>query len=892
MNVFKSGIFRAIFRTSNIPAFIAFLVMIAGGLFAEYQNSSAFIQKQRSELASQLAEVRARVEGNINANLQLARGLVAAIATEPDMDQTRFAALASNMWQGTNQLRSIAAAPDLVITMTYPLEGNEAVIGMDYRKQERQRDAVLAVVRSKKLGVAGPVDLVQGGQGFVGRIPVFVQGPAGKDVLWGLVSAVIDTHQLYTDSGLNEDRPVEFAIRGRDGSGAQGPLFYGEQTVFDTAPVMATISLPSGSWQIAAIPSGGWQTQPDNFWALRGLGLLATLIVVLPILIASWLYNDRMEYVQKLEQREREFKHISQRFEHALSVSKIGVWEHRTSDGYVHWDARMRALMGVPMDGPLAGDALKRALHEDDRDRVINVIRNAIVEKTPFGTDFKVVLPDGVVRFVRTTGTVVEGNYGDQHVLGINWDITSDVLRNEELQNARHQSELRNADLEEAKQRIEHNSLHDALTGLPNRRYLDELLSGRVAGRPLTDGPLAVLHLDLDRFKQINDTFGHAAGDAMLVHTANVLTESASESDFVARIGGDEFVIVCMQNAEQERLETLANQIVVKMREPVIHSGRTCRFGVSIGIERTNDNSDDPKQMLINADIALYRAKQDGRNGHKFFNQELHKAAINRKRMADEVLIGMETGQFIAYYQPQFHAKTRQIFGVEALARWQHPEHGLQTPDKFLEIAEDLNVMGELDACILDQSLQQLARWKRAGVDIPRVAVNVSARRLHDENLIPALQKLKIEPGTVAFELVESIYLDNHDALVTTNLEQIRALGIELELDDFGTGHTSIVSLMRLRPSRLKIDRQLIVPTVNSAAQRELVRSIVQIGASLGIEALAEGIETERHAEIAEALGCTALQGYTFASPMTGHQVTKFARNRVARETQKQAGAA
>ena len=315
------------------------------------------------------------------------------------------------------------------------------------------------------------------------------------------------------------------------------------------------------------------------------------------------------------------------------------------------------------------------------------------------------------------------------------------------------------------------------------------------------------------------------------------------------------------------------------MRQPVILNKRECRCSISVGIAAGSSAPDNPKQILINADIALYRAKSEGRNSFQFFTKDLRMAVINTKRVADEILTGIEQNQFIAHYQGQFDAKTLEISGVEALARWQHPERGLLAPDSFLEIAEELNVMATIDRIILEHSLIQMKLWKQARVNVPRISVNVSSRRLNELDLIDGLKKLKIKSGMLTFELLESTFFDERSDLVAWNIDQLKELGIDIEIDDFGTGYASIVSLMQLRPKCLKIDRQLVTPTIDSETQRELVRSIVEIGASLGIASVAEGIETMEHAKILRDLGCKTLQGFALARPMSGRRFIQFARN-------------
>ncbi len=281
--------------------------------------------------------------------------------------------------------------------------------------------------------------------------------------------------------------------------------------------------------------------------------------------------------------------------------------------------------------------------------------------------------------------------------------------------------------------------------------------------------------------------------------------------------------------------------------------------------------------MLINADIALYRAKSLGRNRYEFFNQNLQADIINSKRIADEILAGIENGEFTAWYQPQFCARTMRLTGVEALVRWNHPARGLLTPDKFLRIADEINVVQALDRIVLETALKDKMRWAALGVSVPQVSVNVSARRLHDGSLFESLSDLQIRPGELSFELVESIFLDESEDVAAHNLDRIKALGIDIEIDDFGTGHTSIVSLLKLKPKRLKIDRQLVQPILNSPQERALVSSIIDIARSLGVETVAEGIETISHADMLRDLGCDLLQGYAFSRPLSFDDFTAAA---------------
>jgi len=864
-------------RPSVLAAAIALAVTVATGIFAEHQNRIVHKQSAQAKVSEQLGLVRAKLEGNINSNIQLARGLVSVIAAHPDMDQAHFSRIAEGLVGEHSQLRNIAGAPGLVISLMYPLEGNEQAIGLDYRKNEKQREAVLRAVSTKQMILAGPVTLLQGEQAFIARFPVFVENNTGDRSLWGLVSAVVDVERLYTESGLfSADLPIKIAIRGKDATGGHGAVFFGDPEIFNDGPVVSQVSLPSGNWQIAATPVGGWSGTPDNAWQIRFLILLAGLLVILPISIAGYLYDLRQTHVQELNRRQRQLQRLSERHQLALDTSKIGVWEFNMDTSETTWDNRMRELYGASGGEPITFETWYMAVHPEDRLQAERDFRATVSTGRIYSSDFRIRMGGGTIRWIRAIGTVHNDLDGHRYIVGVNWDVSEDVELNARLRAAKQNAELRNGELEEARAQMERNSLHDSLTGLPNRRFLDEKLLDGTAGHTIT----ALLHIDLDRFKQINDTLGHAAGDAMLTHAASVLSASTRAGDYVARIGGDEFIIATTSEAGEAQLVSLASRIVSKMREPVPYEGHECRIGVSIGIAMAEpDKTFCGKRLLIDADIALYRAKSNGRNRYEFFNASLKAEIIRNKRVADDILNGLDRTEFIPYFQPQFDAKTLDIVGVEALARWIHPSEGVLAPDAFLKTAGELNVVPLIDRAILEQTLWQSTRWKAAGISIPKMSVNVSAGRLYDRDLIESLNGLTFDRGTLSFELLESIFLDDKNETIVANITHLKELGIDIEIDDFGTGYASIISLVQVKPTRLKIDRQLITPLVKSHSQRNLVASIIDIGQSLGIKVVAEGVETMEHASILRDIGCDTLQGYALARPMPSEELMAFVRD-------------
>lgn len=581
--------------------------------------------------------------------------------------------------------------------------------------------------------------------------------------------------------------------------------------------------------------------------------------------------------VTERRKAEELLEQLSRRLELALDISRIGVFEANLMARTLTWDDRLRHIYGKGA-GRVRPLDWENAIHPEDRAQATAAVKRAIVEGGEYSNAFRIVRGAGEIRHLRSRGALFVDSDGVKWLVGANWDVTEDVQLQQELKHAKELAEARSAALEEARGRLEHNALHDHLTQLPNRRYLDATLEER-AQRAGRDGTrLSILHIDLDRFKEINDTLGHTAGDAMLNRAAAVLRAHMGPEDFVARIGGDEFVFLAC-GTEKRKLDELAERIVTAMRAPVLFEGHVCRFGASIGIASAVGSSIDARQLLINADLALYRAKNRGRGRHEFFTSDFQAQIIVSRKIGDEIMAGLERRRFLPYYQPQFCARTLDIVGMETLARWDHPERGILAPSEFLSIAEDINAVAAIDRQILERALFDLAAWDLQGVVIPKLSVNVSSRRLQDPDLCASLRAMPLHKARLSFELLESIFLDDCDPKILDNLAEIRRLGIEIEVDDFGTGHASIVSLTKLLPRRLKIDRQLVRPIVRSAAQRRLVSTIIEIGRSLNITVTAEGVETAAHVQVLRDMGCDALQGFALARPMPAGAVIDFVRS-------------
>lgn len=859
-----------------VPAIVATLAVLIAVFFADVQKRQLEEEYLRSFTTEQLGLLRSRLQGNILGNIKLVQGLVSTLSTEPEMPPARFTDLASRIFKGDNQLRSLAIAPDFVVTRVYPLQGNEASLGLDYRKNERQRAAAMQVLEQDRLIVTGPVDLVQGGRAVIARYPIHTDP---NDAFFGIASAVIDLDKLLESSGFKSDLPVAVSISSRSHNAGETKAFFETDAAVVADPVVMSIDIGHEIWIMSAAPLAGWRQPSDDLSVFRsGLVLLATIIVV-PMFWVGYLMKDRHRHILALQDREDRLEAVSQRLQLALDASKVGVWEYDSATRALSWDTRMRTLYNVAPEQTICRyEDWRDALHPDDLTGAEQVFVHAVDAEEPYITDFRVVGRDGSIRHIRAHGMTYRTSTGAKRIVGANWDVTEDVLLQDELIQAKLTAEAQNVALEDARLVLEHNSLHDALTGLPNRRFLDHQLA--LAGATENLRPLSLLHIDLDRFKDINDTLGHAAGDEVLKRVATVLRAHVPAEDFIARIGGDEFVLLSRRDPADADFPRLSARIIEALSEPMAIEGHDCRIGASVGFAIRDDSDESPEQLLIHADIALYEAKRRGRNRVEAFNDELRLRTLEVKRLSDDILRGLERGEFRPFFQPQFDAKTLEITGVEALARWEHPTRGFVAPDVFLPVAEGLNIVARIDETIMEQALFQAMRWEGQGLAIPCVSVNVSCQRLRDEKLISKLKTMNIRPGALTFELLESISFDSADEGLKQAIEEIKALGIDIEIDDFGTGHASIISLLELSPKRLKIDRRLVQPLLDSTAQQSLVRFIIDIAKVQGIETVAEGVETPAHAELLRRMGCHVLQGYAFAKPMNADEFLAFVKTR------------
>ncbi|KAF1052440.1 MAG: putative signaling protein [Stenotrophomonas maltophilia] len=429
--------------------------------------------------------------------------------------------------------------------------------------------------------------------------------------------------------------------------------------------------------------------------------------------------------------------------------------------------------------------------------------------------------------------------------------------------------------LTQANQELTHLALHDTLTRLPNRLLLEDRIEQMIAKVQRQGGCFALLFIDLDGFKPVNDAFGHHVGDQLLRAVAQRLRDSQRSDDSVARIGGDEFVVLA-QLVQAEDAAALAAQQVGLLSQPFLLNGHELRISSSIGISLYPGDGRSQHELLMHADAAMYHAKASGKNGYRFFEQSMNTNARNHLQLVQDLRSALDRDEFVLYYQPKFSAADNQLIGVEALLRWQHPERGLLLPDSFIELAERTGLIIPIGEWVLDEACRQMREWYDQGHSDWRVAVNLSALQFGHSGLVrgvsDTLRRHHLPAQCLTLEITESTAMHDADASLGI-LRQLADMGVDLSIDDFGTGYSSLLYLKRLPANELKIDRGFVRDLEQDPDDAAIVSAIVALGQALDLRIVAEGVETPKQQDFLTRLGCDSLQGFLLGEPRPADQL-------------------
>jgi diguanylate cyclase (GGDEF)-like protein/PAS domain S-box-containing protein len=573
---------------------------------------------------------------------------------------------------------------------------------------------------------------------------------------------------------------------------------------------------------------------------------------------AGWIvgYRGMIRDATERLHTARALRESEERYALAARGANDGLWDWDIARRAVYFSPRWKAMLGYAASdvGASLEDWLGR-VHPEDVQRVQRELDEHLASASDhFESEHRLMHRDGSYRWVLCRGVAERDAQGQAtRMAGSLTDIT---------------------DRKWAEERLVHDALHDVLTGLPNRALFTTLLDrALIRLKRRRDTRFAVLFLDVDRFKMVNDSLGHMMGDQLLVEVARRLGACVRPEDTVARLGGDEFTILLEDIHEPADAVQVAERIQVEFVAPMVVGSHEVFTSASIGIALSDVHYLRPEEVLRDADTAMYRAKSRGRARHEVFDADMHRTAVTLLRLETDLRRALERHEFGLAYQPVISVATGRVSGLEALLRWHHPEYGLVSPQEFIRVAEETGLIVPIGQWVLREACRQMQAWRtlRPDGDPISVSINLSPRQFGDPTLVDAVAGALAATGLPAtglrLEITESILMDHAEASVRL-LGRLKDLGILIEVDDFGTGYSSLGYLHRFPLDALKVDRSFVSRVEVDAEHREIVRTIVTLARNLSMAVVAEGVETEGQRAYLEGLGCDAMQGYLFAGPL------------------------
>lgn len=565
------------------------------------------------------------------------------------------------------------------------------------------------------------------------------------------------------------------------------------------------------------------------------------------------------KYIVKTQQLHEAILQKEAHLREAQRIAKVGSWEYNLVDQTLLLSDEVYRILGVKFGTSIEWNDFLSFISQEDYDRVIKILEDAIKHGSKFNIKYALTLKSNNQIYVQTRGKVRKKQGGHVRITAVSMDITNDIKN---------------------KKTIEKLAYYDSLTGLANRTLLKDRMHKAIQYAKRERTNLAVMFLDLDHFKLINDTLGHSVGDDLLIYIAEILKTHIRESDTLSRHGGDEFVILLPSVNSHEDAKIIASKIQKTLQLKHDIGDHQLYITSSIGISLYPEHGEDSEELIRNADTAMYEAKNSGRNNFRIYSKSMGNYIDQQLHLEQDLIQAVKNKTGIeVYYQPKIDSMNNFISGAEALARWNHPTKGIIFPDQFIYIAESTGLMIELGNIIIEESIFQLQEWNRLGFSGLRIAINLSARQFQDSSLLTfttsMIEKYRINPSQIEFEITETLSMTNMTNTLRI-LTELKKVGVSIAIDDFGTGHSSLAYLKKFPINTLKIDRSFVLDIIDDEEDRIIVQTIISMAHSLGFNTVAEGVETIEHVKLLQSMYCDQLQGYYFSKPIPKNEFTKF----------------
>lgn len=567
--------------------------------------------------------------------------------------------------------------------------------------------------------------------------------------------------------------------------------------------------------------------------------------------------------ITERKQAELLLKNSEERYALAAQGSNDGLWDWDIEADKIYFSGRWKEMLGYE-DDEIEGtlDSWLKIVHHEDVDQLRKALDDHLKGETNyFSSEFRIMRKDYGFRWMLSRGLAVHDKFGNAYrMAGSQTDIT---------------------DRKNSEEKLRYDSLHDGLTTLPNRSYFLALLNEAYVNFKESSQDFALIFVDLNRFKMINDSYGHLVGDYILAEIANRLRSCVNTGDVVARLAGDEYAVILRNGSLNNNYEQIADCVQQSMKNPFVIENQNFHVNISLGIALMSDKYQDPEHLLRDADIAMYHSK-NLELPYVVFDPDIHTKAVETLRLEADLRGAIEDEQLEVYYQPILSMEDQTVVGVEALIRWQHPELGLILPNDFVFLAEQIGMMMVVDNYLLINSLYQMRDWKDSGINIPRVVVNLSTKRIRNKDLIKKLKKILDENHLDANILeikLKQTYLLDEDTEIQNVLKELKDMGVRFSIDDLGTLLTSFQIFKDLPLDVFKIHRSLIQGIPQDTHSNSVVRSVIELIKGLGVRIVAEGVETEAQGKFLKDNHCDQIQGFLFSEPLPASEIPNFIEN-------------
>lgn len=754
----------------------------------------------------------------------------------------------------------------LPITYIIPVKGNEKAVGLDMAFEKNRFTAALKAEETGKAQLTRPIILVQDQQktpGFLLFAPIYSKkGLSNKQErkthFLGMVYAPFIMKKLMHGTLAEENRDI--AIKITDKHMVLFDEMKQDKDIFDKNTAYkktVDIQLYGQTWTFHLWGSSSFvkATSSNQPYAILIAGIIIDLLLIILFIQMAGSRQRAVNYAKSLNkdihQQAKKHATLNKRLELALSASQVGVWEYDIQTKTLIWDEAMFALYGVNKnDFTAVYEIWEKALHPEDKEAVLSMLELTISKMKKFDTSFRILLPDQSIRVIRALADAVYEKGIVKKIIGVNWDIT---------------------DIKDNEAQLKYMAQYDALSQLKNRFSFNESCSKFISHAEKNNNKFALLLIDIDDFKQVNDLYGHQVGDKFISLLSESLKNTCRNRDAVFRLGGDEFAMLTDYFEDSEVVEAIAERIVSALHAPFHIEGNKIQSSCSIGVAVFPHAGRNEDELIMNADIALYKSKQEGKDCISFFTDALNEKSKRHRFIKNNLLTAIDSNEILMNYQPIVDLKTKKIFAYEALARW-NSSIGHVPAEEFISVAEKTNTIKQLGEEIIKQVAHDIAQQNQALI----VSINCSSKQLinnagFSDFLFETLERCQIPPETVILEITESVLIRDYKGIRKT-LENINQKGVDIAIDDFGTGYSSLSLLANIPFQYLKIDREFI-NNMHTPAGFKILQSIYNVAQSLNKNIIAEGVETQEQRDALFKMGVHLVQGYYFSKPVDIHQI-------------------